>query len=742
MARVTSTTAGRIGLGLTLLMAMPFALADESTCPQPAVATIPSGTEEAEPAPDPKDSKATIDGDKVEYNLNGNAVLSGNVEMRQGNRVIRADHLEYDTENQRAKLEGGVEFIDPMFKVRGNSGSYSPVLGAQFEGAEFELPERNARGAARSLQMDATGKVTLDEVSFTTCPMDDMSWQMRARSIELDTRTRNGVGRGTSVRFKSVPIVYLPWMTFPIGSQRKSGFLFPNIGGSSRNGAMLEVPYYWNIRPNVDFTAQPVYYSKRGVDLAGELRYLTDRQRGQFEFNYLPGDDEFANEDRTRLYLEHVAELPGDWRFRIDATDVSDTQYFEDFARGPDGTSIPFAERLAEFIYRDEHLNVRGQIQDFQTIDDDLDPLDRPYTRAPRVLASGDWNLGLGAIDYGFDAELVNFERNIGVTGWRLDVAPRAGFDWSGPGFFVRPSAGYRYTQYDLEDQDPGTDDAPTRSLPFASLDAGLVFERASGSHGQRRMTLEPRALYLYTPYREQSELPLFDTGLPDLNLVQLYRNNRYVGADRVNDANQIAFGLTSRLFDAESGAQYIAASIGQVYYFDRPRVVLPTETPSARDTSDFIAQLSLTAYKNWNLEAGIQWNPEEERSERSQFRIQYRPGNDRVVNLGYRAQRDRIEQADVSAAWPIGDRWGAYGRWVYSLRDRDTLDQFAGFEYKACCYALRAVARRFISNRDGERETAFFIQLELKGLASVGTPADAFLERAIRGYSPETSVR
>jgi LPS-assembly protein len=255
-------------------------------------------------------------------------------------------------------------------------------------------------------------------------------------------------------------------------------------------------------------------------------------------------------------------------------------------------------------------------------------------------------------------------------------------------------------------------------------------------------MTLEPRALYLYTPYRDQSELPLFDTGLPDLNLVQLYRNNRYVGADRVNDANQIAFGLTSRLFDAESGAQYIAASIGQVYYFDRPRVVLPTETPSARDTSDFIAQVSLTAYKNWNLEAGIQWNPEESRSERSQFRIQYRPGNDRVVNLGYRAQRDRIEQVDVSSAWPIGDRWGAYGRWVYSLRDRDTLDQFAGFEYKACCYALRAVARRFISNRDGERETAFFIQLELKGLASVGTPADAFLERAIRGYSPETSAR
>jgi LPS-assembly protein len=565
---------------------------------------------------------------------------------------------------------------------------------------------------------------------------------MQARSIELDTRERTGVSRGASVRFKNVPIVYLPWMTFPIGSQRKSGFLFPNIGGSSRNGAMLELPYYWNIRPNLDFTAQPVYYSKRGVDLAGQFRYLTYRQRGSFEFNYLPSDDEFGNEDRSRLYLQHLAELPGDWRFRIDATDVSDSEYFEDFARGPEGTSVPFAERLAEFTYRDEHLNVRGQIQDFQTIDDNLEPLERPYSRAPRVLASGDWDLGLGSIDYGFDAELVNFERNVGVTGWRMDVAPRAGFDWSGPGFFVRPSGGFRYTQYSLDEQAPGTDDAPTRSLPFASLDAGLVFERTSGSQGQRRMTLEPRALYLYTPYREQDQLPLFDTGLPDLNLVQLYRTNRYVGADRVNDANQVAFGLTSRLFDASSGAQYIAASVGQIYYFERPRVVLPNETPSTRDTSDFIAQLSLTAFNDWNLEAGIQWNPEDTRSERSQFRLQYRPDGDRVVNLAYRAQRDRIEQAEVSSAWPLGKRWNAFGRFVYSLRDNDTLDQFAGFEFKACCYRLRAVARRFISSRDGERETAFFVQLELNGLASVGTPADAFLERSIRGYSPETSVR
>jgi LPS-assembly protein len=728
---------------LGLLLCIDAARADEETCPQPAPAPLTGAPPPAPARTDPTGQPITIESDDKDftYEVNGNARLCGNVVMKQGDRRIRADCLEYDAAKQNAKLEGGIVYNDPQLTVRGGSGTYSPTLGTEFEGTEFELPERNARGSARSMKMDANGKITLEDVSFSTCPAQDKSWEMKANRIEIDTQERNGVGQGARVEFKGVPIFYAPWLSFPVGPQRKSGFLFPNVGRTTRSGFEFEVPYYFNIRPNVDFTASPIYYSRRGVDLAGELRFMTARQRGSLDFDYLPGDD-VAHRDRSRVELKHVAELPGDWRFRIDATDVSDSNYFEDFALGPEGTSVPFAERIAEATYRDEHLNVRAQFQQFQTIDDDLPEEDRPYARTPRLLASGDWESGLGAIDYGFDAEVVNFERDTGVTGWRADLAPRIGFDWSAPGFFLRPSAGYRYTQYSLRDVAPGTDESPTRSLPFASLDAGLVFERPTGSHGQRRVTLEPRALYLYTPYRDQSSLPLFDTGLPDLNLVELYRTNRYVGADRVNDANQMSFGLTSRLFNSTSGAQYLAVSVGQAYYFEKPRVVLPDETPSSRETSDFIAQVSLTAYKNWNLDAGIQWNPEDTRSERSQLRLQYRPDGDRVVNLAYRSQRDRLEQAEVSTAWPIFKKWNAYGRMVYSLRDSEMLDRFGGFEYKGCCYKLRFVARRFVSSRDGSQETGVYLQLELNGLASVGTPADAFLERSIRGYSPETSAR
>jgi LPS-assembly protein len=753
MARETSTATLLMLLGVAtfspaVVHADETAPADDTVCPQPASAEgVPPPPAVA--ATEPADERITIEADDKDFTFDasGNAVLSGNVVMRMGDKVIHADRLEYDAKNGRAKLTGAVEFSGPQLKVRGSSGEYSPALGAQFEGAQFELPSSNARGAARNMQVDANGTVTLDDVSFSTCPVTDRAWEIKSKRIVLDTRANKGTGQGTRIEFKDVPFIYLPWMTFPLGPQRQSGFFFPNIGGGSRNGVEVSLPYYWNIRPNADLMAEPVYYAKRGVDFAGEFRYLTTRQRGSLSFNYLPNDSEFRAENplakdftRSRLQLEHVAELPGDWRFRIDATDVSDSSYFEDFAHGPEGTSIPFTERLAEATYRNEHWNVRAQIQDFQTIDEDLAVEDRPYARTPRVLASGDWNLGLGAIDYGFDSELVNFERNTGVTGWRIDVAPRAGFDWSAPGFFVRPSGGFRYTQYSLENNDPGTDDSPTRSLPFASLDAGLIFERTAGSRGQRRVTLEPRALYLYAPFREQSDLPLFDTGLPDLNLVQLFRANRYVGADRVNDANQVSFGMTSRLFDADTGAQYLAASFGQAYYFEKPRVVLPDEPIATRDTSDLIAQVSLTAYKNWNVEAGIQWNPEDTRSERSQFRLQYRPDGTRVLNLSYRAQRDRLEQAEVSGAWPIGKHWNAYARAVYSLRDSAMLERFAGFEYRACCWRLRAVARRSVSNREGTQESSFYLQLELNGLSSVGD-ADAFLEHTIRGYSPETSA-
>ena len=272
------------------------------------------------------------------------------------------------------------------------------------------------------------------------------------------------------------------------------------------------------------------------------------------------------------------------------------------------------------------------------------------------------------------------------------------------------------------------------------SFDTGLLFEREDGV-GARVLTLEPRMLYVYTPYRRQDDLPLFDTALPDLNLVELFRTNRYVGADRVGDEDQVSVGATSRLLDAKDGTQFLAATLGQIYYFKAPRVLLPDELPETSGSSDMVAQLALTAYKHWSANLDLEWDPKTLAGERTEVSVQYHPAPEQVLNLTYRLQRDRLKQIEASGAWPIGHKWNVYSRVVYSLLDDKMLDQFAGFEYGACCWRVRLVGRRFLSNPTGGQSTGVYLQLELTGLASVGSAADALLIEAIPGYKPSQAI-
>jgi LPS-assembly protein len=688
---------------------------------------------------EPSDAPISIESSEVQGGVRegGTLHLKRDVVIRQGDRTIKAQELEYDTSDNSLRAEGDVQYEDPIVRASGAGGDYSPTGGASFREAQFELRQRGARGTAQNMEMTPEGLIRLIGVSFTTCPRDDSSWQLKADRIELDTRTRVGTGHGTQVDFKGVPIMYLPWMSFPLGTERKSGFLFPTPGHSTRGGLQFTLPYYWNIAPNADLTFEPTYYSRRGLDLAGDTRFLSESTKAKLEYSYLPNDDVTLS-DRNRFRLTNVTKLPYDFRFVVDAETVSDSHYFEDFASGPEGTSVAFLERRAGFRYRDEHWNFSAEAQQFQTIDRDLAEVDRPYARVPRILLGADYGWGLEQrLRYGFDSEVVNFDRDTGVTGWRVDANPGVSLDLGSPSMYLRPGVSVRYTSYSLDYHDP-TSTAPTspsRTLPMQSIDAGMVFERDSGSRGQRRLTLEPRVLYLHVPYENQDDLPLFDTGTPDLNLVQLFRTNRYVGADRVSDANQVSTGVTSRLFDTKSGAQFLAVTLGQTYYFKQPRVRLPDEVQRDSNTSDFVGQISLTAYKNWNADFGIQWNPDQTRSERAQANIQFKPGAEQVINLGYRFQRSLLNQYELSGAWPIGRKWNAFARYVYSLLDDKAIERFAGFEYASCCWRARLAGRKFVSTRTGEQDTGIYLQLELTGLASVGSARDSFLTGAIRGY-------
>jgi LPS-assembly protein len=328
----------------------------------------------------------------------------------------------------------------------------------------------------------------------------------------------------------------------------------------------------------------------------------------------------------------------------------------------------------------------------------------------------------------------------------------------------MRPALAWRLTQYELTDLLPGEASSPSRTVPIASLDTGLVFERESGSRNQRKLTLEPRILYLNVPYRNQDQLPVFDTALPDLTPVELFSTNRYVGADRVSDANQVSLGVTSRLLDARDGRQFLAATFGQTYYFEIPRVILPGETPVTAKRSDFTAQLALTAFQDWSADMGVQWDPQNGRSERTQVNLQYKPTSEAVINFAYRYERfvqepvfiqgvlvqcaplgagpstcdsHGFDQVDVSGAMPIHRNWNVFVRDVYSVRDNKELERFAGFEYRSCCWRLRLGARRYLSSFNGSQDTGIWLQLELAGLAGVGSASDTSLSEEIRGYAP-----
>ncbi|MEJ2127666.1 MAG: LPS assembly protein LptD [Woeseiaceae bacterium] len=675
--------------------------------------------------------------------------MTGGVLLRQGDRLAGADSAVYEPTNQSLLLEGSVRYEDPNSTVQSSSAEFSYGLGRiRFEGANFTMAANNARGAAEALEINQAGRLELDGVSYTTCPPGSNDWIIRARDIDLDTRSGVGTARGVSLRFQGVPILYSPYLSFPISDARKSGMLTPEIGTGGRSGNEIRVPLYWNIAPNYDATFTPRLLTDRGLQIGAQFRYLTETMNGKLDAEYL-GSDTLFNDTRTMVDIEHRTIFRNGWRNLVDFREVSDSQYFEDLGGSLSISSITHLNRAISFDYHTDNLSFFGQVQDFQTIDEAILPADEPYQRLPQVIVQGYWPDAWLGMRFGVEGELVNFDRDADeidpadprrVTGWRLNVAPSLEIPISrSRGWFVTPAVTVDHTQYDLDNTLPGQTTDPRRTVPIGSLDVGMVLEREIGGNvSDRVMTLEPRMLYVHVPYREQGDLPVFDTITPDLNLVSLYRKNRYLGVDRIADTDQVSVGMTSRILDISSGRELVTATIGQTRYLSASGITLPDEPVFIDESSDYIAELRFGLSQNLNFDVGHQWGTQARGTTQSQARLQYRPAANKVFNLSYRFRRDSLEQGDVSWSWPLASQWNVVGRYKYSFRDEEALEEFLGLEYESCCWGLRLVSRRHISTRDGTRDSSIGLQLILKGLSSVGTAADKMLERGILGYSAD----
>ncbi len=655
------------------------------------------------------------------------------VEFRYGDRSISAESATYDRAEQRIEARGAVSYTDPDVTVYGEEAEIDTGNEEiQFTSAGFNIPARPARGSADTIHISSDRTMALSSVTFTTCPEGQTDWELLASDISLDVDEGFGTARGVKLRFKGVPILWTPYMTFPIDDRRKSGLLTPSFSKRDRTGLDISVPYYLNLAPNYDMTLEPRYMSERGLQLNTEFRYLLPRSDGRLSFEYLPDDSE-TNTTRSYWTYDHETLLDQGWRVVANLSEVSDPNYFEDLGTSQTVASQTHLNRYVDIGYRAPAWSLLARFQDYQTIDPLIAPDDQPYERVPRILFNGRW---LGKV-FQFEStnELVRFDRDVGVTGWRLDLAEEFGLSFARPGMFLTPAVALRQTNYRLDDVTPGGRDTISRTLPVASVDAGLIFEREPGGDRNWIQTIEPRALYVYVPFEDQSDIPIFDTIDPDANLVQLFDPYQYVGPDRIADTDALSLGVTTRLIDSRNGRERMSATLGRTRFFSPTRVTLPGSPPRSSNTSDYIAEASINLSEAWGLEVGYQWDSATKTTSVAETTVRFAPQEDRYAGFSYRFREGLLEQGDVSLVWPVGQSWRVIGHYSYSFLDEEALDRFLGWEYEACCWRLRLVARRYISRRTGESDRSFSVQLQLRGFSDEGGSPEELLDRGILGY-------
>ncbi|ANB02334.1 LPS-assembly protein LptD [Ectothiorhodospira sp. BSL-9] len=694
------------------------------------------------PAPDiphPDDGRLRFEADQAFLDREGVSRLEGNVEVFEGTRTFTADRFEYEQARNYLEAMGNVTFEDKAGLSFDSSAGhlYLESERGRFEDVEYFFRPRHARGKASTIEPRGPDRFRLSNASYTTCDPGRQDWQLTASRVDLNQDTGRGTARNVLLRFHHVPLLYTPWINFPIDDRRQTGLLLPSIGNADSTGLDVEIPYYFNLAPNRDAILAPRYLGRRGTMLGAQYRHMSGSSLGRFDMEYLPDDDVYGD-DRSWFTWDQEWRPTSRLSLHTRGTDVSDADYLSDFGSSLDDTSTTHLERRADLSYQASNWNLLARVEDYQTVDDNIVGPDRPYKRLPQLLYRGHWPQATQGLDLGMRAEWVSFDRRDSVTGQRTDIMPEASLPLQGAAWFLTPRVRYRLTHYDLEGQPSGADSQLQRDLPIASVDGGLFFDRPMG--GERFQTLEPRIFYRYTPYRNQDDIPRFDTSEYGFSFDQLFRDESFSGPDRVANANQLTTALTSRVVEADSGIERFRVSLGQIQYFDDRRVRLrPEDAARTQDSSSIVAEAAWRPDRYWNVRGTTQWDPHREQTERRTAQLQYREDGNRVVNLGYRFQEDRLEQTDLSFAWPLSKRWDAVGRWAYSLEDHRDLEILAGLEYNTCCWGARVVARRYLTDGvQGEYNEGIYFQLILKGLGSLGTGLGELLSEGILGYEDD----
>tara|TARA_R110002073_G_scaffold5617_5_gene34406 strand:+ start:3430 stop:5937 length:2508 start_codon:yes stop_codon:yes gene_type:complete len=736
--------------------------------------------------------------------------LTGDVILNQGTQEIRSPRVIQDEATQIAEIDGPLQLRDRGLLLTGEHATSNLLTGeGVVDQATFLLHESSFRGKAATLARNNLNQLFLDDTTFTRCDPGSNVWSMNSETLELRPDEGYGTARNVTLRIKDVPVIYTPYLRFPLNDDRQSGFLMPSLGHDNDGGTDIIIPYYFNLAPNYDATYQLHSMWKRGLIHDLQARHMSLRTNNEINLGFIRRDDEyddrdledlttagtntgvvipeFEKQDRWYINLRHQASWSGKWATSIDYNAVSDIDYVDDIGGEFGSTSIDdflnpvrgnlteqrsaTLTRLGTLSYQSGDFQSSLNVQGFQS----LDPLGaEQYERLPNLTAS--WSKDLGPLESKMKFDYTFFDKdNTGLTGPLATIGERAYTDvevawpfrkiW---GFF-EPSAGVIHRKYQLDDEPLTARSNPEITTGRFSLDGGLYFDRFFSLKGQSlQQTLEPRVFYLNVENDDQNDLPQFDAGASTQSYSSLFRNNRFSGFDRIGDAEHISVGLTSRFLSEETGSEFLALSLGQIYYLkDRDVVFQPTaaDDPTA-DESPLFAEARFKVGDNLSVSGTYEWEPDVNRSNRGTFALKYSDGLRRILNINYTYTASEIQQpslitkseeSDVNLIWPITQHWSAIGRWNFGWDDNRTIEAFAGLEYNDCCWKTRLVWRRFlkdprnvtqliddpttpggfiaVTDLKTPSDVGIFFEFQLKGLAMLGGRLDSFLEDAIPGY-------
>jgi len=708
----------------------------------------------------------TLEADRIEGVSGRDTSAQGNVTLRRDGLSIRADSLKYNEGREDVEANGNVHFERKGDVLTGTALKYHmrDSTGVVVK-PEYSLAPRtregqkaiSMRGQAESIELIGEDQFLIKDGSFTSCKPGDDGWLLRADELNLDLTNDVGRVHGGSLYFEGVHVTSTPSFEFSLNNRRKSGLLPPAVGTTGKSGPEVALPYYLNLAPNYDLTLTPRYMQKRGLQLGEQFRYLQPNYLGELKAEVLPRD-RITENSRSAISLTHAYNSGGALLGGLNLNQVSDDNYFRDLATRINITSQATLPREGFLTYNGSwwttgSYSATARVQRFQVLQDPDKPIVPPYGRTPQLSLSA-LRQGIGGFDFGVSAEFVDFTHAALVNGRRSMIYPSLSFPLVAPGAFLTPKIGYNYSYYSLQDprlspisainpQPPQTlaPDTITRALPVFSVDSGLIFDRqAQAAEHNVTQTLEPRVYYLRIPFRDQNDIPVFDTALADFNYAQIFSENIFSGGDRINDADQITVALTSRTLRASTGQELLRATIGQRYYFKDQEVTLhPTDPPRTSRSSDWLAAVSGGITEHLGTEATLQYNQQDHQFDRVTLATRYRPEALKTLNLSYRFLRDEIRQVDISGQWPLRGRWFGVGRFNYSLSDSRIVEGLAGFEYGADCWTGRMVAQRFALTA-ATTSSAFFVQLELNGFSRLGSNPLETMKRSVPGYQSITA--